>query len=248
LASIDKNHFREILNADEAPLELVAYRVVSYLHEKEKQGFGSSVDKKQMGSRVWLEAVTGKPRIEESGRRLMAAFNWLERHGLLIEEPFGLHQNRDNFRLSDVARQFSTEADLVELNRRLSCRKDLLHERIAAKCWPAFLSGDYSTSIFSAFKEVEVAVRERGEFSDSDYGEALMKKAFLPNGKLADSNEVPGEQNALANLFMGAVGRFRNPAAHRHVEIQSPEETYEMLAFASHLIRIVLDRSAKQSS
>lgn len=245
MSSIDQNCFQEILNAVEAPLELVAYRVIAFAQEKEKQRFGSSIDKRQMGTRRWLEAVTGKPRIEESGRRLMAAFNWLERHGLLIEEPFDLNGSRDHYRLSDTARQLSTEADLVELNRRLSCRKDLLHERITAKCWSAFLLGDYSTSIFSAFKEVEVAVREQGEFSDSDYGDTLMKKAFMPSGKLADASEVAGEQVALANLFVGAVGRFRNPTAHRHVEIQSPEETYEMLAFASHLIRIVLDRSAK---
>jgi hypothetical protein len=71
-----------------------------------------------------------------------------------------------------------------------------------------------------------------------------MKKAFRPGGKLVDASEPGGEQNALSMLFEGAVGRFRNPTAHRHVEIDSPEEAYEMLAFASHLMRIVMDRSA----
>jgi uncharacterized protein (TIGR02391 family) len=241
--SIDSECFTSVLTHDDTPVEVVAFQIVNYLKKLKRSGFGQGADKEKMGNRSWLTHIIGKQRIEEAGRKLMEAFGWLERNGLIVEEPFSLYNKMHVYRLSELGEQVNTEIDLQELQGRLACRKEILHQRVTSKCWGTFLKGDYSSSIFAAFKEIEVAVREAGCFTNSDIGVELMKKAFRSGGKLADPNEPGGEQNALAALFEGAVGRFRNPSAHRHMEIDSPEEAFEMLAFASHLMRIVEDRT-----
>jgi hypothetical protein len=86
-------------------------------------------------------------------------------------------------------------------------------------------------------------VRAAGSFDPTDLGTDLMRKAFNSNtGPLADTSEPIPEREALAHLFAGAIGRFKNPSSHRHVTINDSGEAFEMLAFASHLLRIVDDR------
>lgn len=240
--SIDSECFTIVFTNQDTPVEIVAFQIINYLNSLEKACFGPVADKEKMSDRTWLTSILGTPRIDEPGRKLMEAFGWLERNGLIIEEPYYIHRKMHVYRLSGLGEHVNSETDLKELQRRLACRKEILDPRVTNKCWETFLKGDYSSSIFAAFKEIEVAVREAGQFSNSDIGVSLMTKAFRPGGKLANSAEVSGEQSALAALFEGAVGRFRNPSAHRHMEIESPEEAFEMLAFASHLMRIVNDR------
>ena len=46
------------------------------------------------------------------------------------------------------------------------------------------------------------------------------------------------EQEAMANLFAGAIGLYKNPQSHRHVPTH-PEDAAEVIVFASQLLRIV---------
>ncbi len=67
-----------------------------------------------------------------------------------------------------------------------------------------------------------------------------MRKAFNPqNGPLTNMNIPEAEREALANLFAGAIGSYKNPHSHRTVEIQDAAEAHEMVLLASHLLRIV---------
>ena len=119
----------------------------------------------------------------------------------------------------------------------------VLHPSIVHKVYPTFLRGDYDTAVFQSFKEVEVAVRKAGGYTNADIGTNLMRKAFKPgDGPLSDSNSHPGEQQSLSDLFAGAIGCYKNPNSHRDVEIKA-EDAVEMISLASHLLKIVDSRT-----
>jgi uncharacterized protein (TIGR02391 family) len=116
-----------------------------------------------------------------------------------------------------------------------------VHPVIAAKVYPTFLRGDYDTAIFQAFREVEVAVRQAGQFPQALVGDKLMRAAFATgktNGSLTDAQLPSGEQEAMGHLFAGAFGLYRNSTAHRYVPTE-PEQAAEVIMFASQLLRIV---------
>ena len=72
-----------------------------------------------------------------------------------------------------------------------------------------------------------------------------MRKAFRRGGLLTDAAAPVAEQQALSDLFAGAIGSYKNPCSHRSVTIESAE-AIEMIMLASHLLGIVYKRSSKQ--
>lgn len=110
------------------------------------------------------------------------------------------------------------------------------------------MRGEYDTVVFQVFREVEVAVPAAGNFGPNDVGRELMRNAFKPAlkndqptttpGPLTDTELPAAEQEAMANLFAGALGLHKNPQSHRHVPTL-PEYAAEVNFFASQLLRIV---------
>jgi len=166
---------------------------------------------------------------------LMEAWAWLEGEGLIAEEPGELGW----YFITRRGRKMRSSEDFKAYQKANLLQKQLLHPRIAQEVWSNFLRGKYDTTVFQAFKEVEVAVRKAGGYSETDLGTALMRKAFnVDNGPLTNKSGVAAENQALSDLFAGAIGAYKNPHSHRNVVINA-EEAVELLIFASHLLKIV---------
>jgi uncharacterized protein (TIGR02391 family) len=174
--------------------------------------------------------------------RLADAWAWLEGHGLISFNPA---QSQ-----SAHARRMTREgAEALEhgLGRlRAAQRIDLgLHPSLLASVPTQFLLGQFELAAFAAMRQVEIRVRELGNYSESQIGVALMTAAFNPKGPgpLVDVEADPGEQEATMALFRGAIGTFKNPSSHRAVNYDDPILASEVVMLADLLLRL-LDRVA----
>lgn len=142
----------------------------------------------------------------------------------------------------------ANEGDFANYLKSCLLPKGLLHPTLQKNAWRNFIRENFDTAVFEAFKAVEEAVREAGEFSARDIGVDLMRRAFHPeSGPLTDKDVVVAEREALSALFAGAIGSYKNPVSHRTVAIEDATEAGEMLILASHLLRIVETRGATSS-
>jgi uncharacterized protein (TIGR02391 family) len=177
---------------------------------------------------------------EETQIAVMEAWAWLVREGLVV--PAINVVSSGAYQVSRRGERLRTSKDVDAWRNANWLPKDMLHAVIVEKIWSAFIRGEYDTAVFQAFKEVEVATRAKGSFTPTDLGVALMRKAFDPaKGPLSNLSDPVSEREALASLFAGAIGSYKNPGSHRHVAIGA-RDAAEMIVLASHLLYIVDSR------
>jgi uncharacterized protein (TIGR02391 family) len=191
-------------------------------------------------------------RDDRINRALMEAWDWLLYEGFLAKR--GDDGTGAGTFVTRRGQRLKSRDDFDAYRKANLLPKGQLHPLIASEVYPAFLRGKYDTAIFEAFREVEVAVRAAGNFGATDLGTDLMRAAFKPEkrgqvtapGPLTDTQLPIAEQEAMANLFAGAIGLYKNPQSHRHVPTEA-DDTAEVIVFASQLLRIV-DRLKPQPS
>lgn len=114
-----------------------------------------------------------------------------------------------------------------------------LHPMIVSRCRVSFETEQYDLAIFNAIKIVEAEIRRRISADADDVGVDLISKAMSPKSPKLVFSDVSAEKEAAHSLYRGAVGIFKNPLSHRFIDINDPVKTFEVLSFASHLMRML---------
>lgn len=171
---------------------------------------------------------------------VMEAWQFLLSEGFLAPIPKDLRNvTTTTYFVTRRGKKIETLEDFESYRKADLLRKHQLHPILAEKVWSIFAQGSYDTAVLEAFKQVEVAVRGAGGYTKNEYGTDLMRQAFhITNGNLTDKNLQKPEKEAMAHLFAGAIGLYKNPSSHHDVEF-TPEEAAEIIIFASYLLRIV---------
>jgi uncharacterized protein (TIGR02391 family) len=172
---------------------------------------------------------------------LIAAWQWLLREGLLLPAP---GNTQGHVYVSSRGHAAVTKETFDRYRHAALLPQALLHPSIAATAFSAFLRGEYDIAIFASFRAVEDTVRKLCGLPNQLVGSALMRKAFdLNGGLLLDANVVQSEQQAMSDVFAGAMGLFKNPTSHRLHAFDSAEEAVSLVLFANYLINLAYERA-----
>lgn len=170
-------------------------------------------------------------------KRLMEAWIWLEKEIFIAPSPDSI--GTDGFFITDRGKQVLKEENFESYRKGNLLPSEGLDPILVRKAKSLFIRGDYDTAVFQAFKEIEVRVRQKAGYSSSKLGVSLMRDAFKPGvGPLTDSSLDQGEQQAISDLFAGAIGKFKNASSHRDVEYNDPNEVADIIHLANQLLRM----------
>jgi uncharacterized protein (TIGR02391 family) len=176
------------------------------------------------------------------------AWAWLEAQGLLVWSDT-MNGPNGGRKLSRRAKSFEDERQFLAYATGKYLRPEMLHKEISKTVWLDFARGDFDMAILRAMKQVEIVVREKSNAKESDIGIKLMQFAFNEeDGPLTDLSEEFNERKSLRDLFVGAIGRFKNPQSHRSVGVEDAHIAIEIILFANHLLKILDGRPIEKTA
>ncbi len=176
---------------------------------------------------------------EQIKRSCAEAWAWLESSWLIVRDPV---QSNDWYIATRLGQSLRNRTQFKALVEGRELPEHFLHSAFLPDVRPLFLQGRYDLAVFESFHRLEIGIRSAAELGDEWIGVKLASRAFNPeNGPLTESNDDPGERQALMNLMCGALGSYKNPQSHRHVGLDAPEAR-EIILMASHLMKIVDSR------
>jgi uncharacterized protein (TIGR02391 family) len=105
-----------------------------------------------------------------------------------------------------------------------------------------FLDGHYARAVEEAYKCLNNVVKGKSGLQID--GKDLMNQAFSEKNPILKLNELKtashkDEQIGYMLIFSGCMTGIRNPRAHDHNKVDSPEVALEMLVWANHLMRMI---------
>jgi uncharacterized protein (TIGR02391 family) len=184
-----------------------------------------------------IERREGAPRTTKQA--LTEAWWWLVRKGLTA--PDAQERETPGGSLPALVARSSSARTVSRGSGPVSGSTSTFIRGLQTTCASEFLRGKFETAVFTAIREVEIAVREKSGADDDSYGQGLLGHAFGKGGALIDTASADAEEQAVANVFRGAIGAFKTPPSHRRVDFDDPTEAAEIVLLASLLLRI-LDR------
>lgn len=216
------------------PEELAPY-LLRYL-KTQPENYINRYNFTMLNEREIIDALNNdQKKLQAVRERMMEAWMWLEHEGLVLPQP---GQQNDWSFITQKGKRLLAEENF-EAYKKANLFPVEIDPVLVREVRPLFVRGDYDTAVFHAFKEVEVRVRKKGNFSNDDYGVDLMRKAFGTNGPLTNKTATKGEQDAVRELFSGALGTFKNPSSHREVKYDDPKEVADAISIANQLLRMV---------
>jgi uncharacterized protein (TIGR02391 family) len=123
-------------------------------------------------------------------------------------------------------------------------RWELIHLNIRKVSKSRYETEHYGDAVEAAFKEINDIIKKAyKEISGKEEdGDKLMRNVFSANNPvffLADTSTETGKsiQQGYMDIFAGAMKGIRNPKAHANLDVH-PDEAWEIIVLASHLMRI----------
>lgn len=233
----DLNKIDDILREDLAAI------ILETLNHGWKEGFLSLPNFVSQLGKEYDESIS-------SGTAMLIspAWQWLLSEGFLAPTPDQNGNSCGTVFITKLGVQQNSKELVEHYIQSKILQTQYLHPRLKEIASPLFIRGKYEIAIFAAFKEIEIATRDASKITDKD-GDKLMRKAFdIKSGPLTDKAQRESEQYAIAHLFAGAFGYFRNPVSHRETDLNDPVEAAEIIMFASYLLRTIDKRKANKEA
>ena len=216
--------------------------LLEYLHEQNESPGSGQMNRYNLTHNDNIERYFGREYRYVVAKVITEAWMWLEREGLIAPKPDDTSGSW--YFITRRGQKLKNLTDFKKYNFGNILPSDNLDPALLQKAKPAYIRGDNETAILLSFKEVEVRTRTTAKLPDTLIGVALMREAFNPKGgPLTDMNLPEAEREAIAHLFAGAIGMFKNPSSHRYVDYKDSKEVAEIIMFANYLLKVIDSRS-----